>query len=120
MKTRQKIAALRASMKKSRIDAYYVPSTDPHQSEYLPECWKRRAWLSGFTGSAGDLQMFAVQLLRLPLSPDSLTRNHTHHRTWHEQERAGCTVGKSARSGYRSSGRSLHHRRLWSGNKDKS
>ncbi len=32
-----------------------MPSADPHQSEYLPECWKRRAWLSGFTGSAGEL-----------------------------------------------------------------
>jgi Xaa-Pro aminopeptidase len=42
-------------MKKQKIAAYYVPSTDPHLSEYLPECWKRRAWISGFTGSAGDL-----------------------------------------------------------------
>lgn len=37
------------------IDAYFVPSTDPHQSEYLPDLWKRRSFVSGFTGSAGDL-----------------------------------------------------------------
>ena len=55
MNTRQKIAALRAQMRGQRIDAYYVPSTDPHQSEYVPAIWQRRAWLSGFTGSAGDV-----------------------------------------------------------------
>ncbi len=55
MMTRAKVAALRALMKKNKIAAYYIPSVDPHQSEYLPECWKRRHWLSGFTGSAGDL-----------------------------------------------------------------
>lgn len=59
MKTREKIAALRALMKKEKLDAYYVPSVDPHQSEYLPDCWKRRHWLSGFTGSAGDLLVTA-------------------------------------------------------------
>jgi Xaa-Pro aminopeptidase len=32
-----------------------VPSSDPHLSEYLPEHWRSRAWLSGFTGSAGTL-----------------------------------------------------------------
>ncbi len=55
MNTRQKIAALRAQMRRQRIDAYYVPSTDPHQSEYVPAIWQRRAWLSGFSGSAGDV-----------------------------------------------------------------
>eukprot|EP00850_Spirogloea_muscicola_P025140 SM002279S07718 [mRNA] locus=s2279:28:1558:+ [translate_table: standard] len=35
------------------VDAYVVPSEDPHQSEYSAECFGRRAWLSGFTGSAG-------------------------------------------------------------------
>jgi len=55
MTTREKVAALRSTMKKQKIAAYYVPSADAHMSEYLPECWKRRAWLSGFTGSAGDL-----------------------------------------------------------------
>ncbi len=55
MTTADRIAALRDLMKQHGVAAYYVPSADPHQSEYLPECWKRRAWLSGFTGSAGEL-----------------------------------------------------------------
>lgn len=49
-----KIRALRRLMKQHRIHAYLIPSSDPHQSEYVPECWKRRAFLTGFTGSAGD------------------------------------------------------------------
>jgi Xaa-Pro aminopeptidase len=55
MNARQKVAALRQLMKKNGVQAYYVPSADPHQSEYLPEPWKYRAWLSGFTGSMGEL-----------------------------------------------------------------
>jgi Xaa-Pro aminopeptidase len=55
MTTADKVAALRDLMKQHDVAAYYVPSADAHQSEYLPECWKRRAWLSGFTGSAGEL-----------------------------------------------------------------
>jgi Xaa-Pro aminopeptidase len=35
--------------------ALLVPSSDPHLSEYLPERWQGRVWLSGFTGSAGTL-----------------------------------------------------------------
>lgn len=35
--------------------AYVVPSSDPHQSEYPPERWRTRSWLSGFEGSAGTL-----------------------------------------------------------------
>ena len=55
MNTRSKVAALRKLMQKHGMDMYYVPSADPHQSEYLPENWKFRSWLSGFTGSAGEL-----------------------------------------------------------------
>ncbi|XP_056168231.1 aminopeptidase P2-like isoform X2 [Syzygium oleosum] len=35
------------------IDAYVVPSQDAHQSEFIAECYTRRAYISGFTGSAG-------------------------------------------------------------------
>ncbi len=59
MQTRDKLSALRRLMKSHRLDAYYVPSVDPHQSEYVPACWQRRGWLSGFTGSAGDLLVTA-------------------------------------------------------------
>lgn len=49
----QKIASLRALMKIHNIDAYIIGSSDPHQSEYVADRWKSRAWVSGFTGSAG-------------------------------------------------------------------
>ncbi|MCB1184257.1 aminopeptidase P family protein [bacterium] len=55
MDAQQKVAALRKLMKQQKIAAYYVPSADPHLSEYLPAAWQHRAWLSGFTGSAGEL-----------------------------------------------------------------
>ena len=55
MTAREKMAALRRELKKLGIHALYVPSADPHQSEYLPDAWKHRAWLSGFTGSMGEL-----------------------------------------------------------------
>lgn len=50
-----RIAALRDAMQQHGVDAVLVPSADPHLSEYLPEHWQARAWLSGFTGSAGTL-----------------------------------------------------------------
>ncbi len=53
MNINQRIASLRREMKKSNIDAYLVPSSDPHQSEYVAAHWQTRKWISGFTGSAG-------------------------------------------------------------------
>jgi Xaa-Pro aminopeptidase len=55
MKVKERVQALRERMKQHGVEAYLVPSSDPHQSEYVPECWQRRPWMSGFTGSAGDL-----------------------------------------------------------------
>jgi Xaa-Pro aminopeptidase len=40
-------------MARHQVDAFIVPSADPHLSEYLPGRWKGREWLSGFTGSVG-------------------------------------------------------------------
>jgi Xaa-Pro aminopeptidase len=51
----KRLAALRALMKAHQVQAYLIPSTDAHQSEYLPTFWRRREWISGFTGSAGDV-----------------------------------------------------------------
>jgi Xaa-Pro aminopeptidase len=48
-----RLAQLRAAMARHGIDAFVVPSADPHLSEYLPGRWKGREWLSGFTGSVG-------------------------------------------------------------------
>lgn len=49
------IAALREAMKQHKMDAYIIPSSDPHLSEYPADRWKSRAWISGFTGSAGTV-----------------------------------------------------------------
>lgn len=47
------LAAIRKEMKAAKVDAYIVPSEDPHMSEYPPDCCNRRVFVSGFTGSAG-------------------------------------------------------------------
>lgn len=53
MTTNEKLHALRAVMKREKIDAFIFPSTDPHNGEYVPDHWKGREWISGFNGSAG-------------------------------------------------------------------
>jgi Xaa-Pro aminopeptidase len=55
MKHLERIHGLRALLKEEGLDAYWIPSTDEHLSEYAPPWAERRRWLSGFTGSAGDL-----------------------------------------------------------------
>ncbi|NOU17121.1 MAG: aminopeptidase P family protein [Bacteroidales bacterium] len=55
MKTQAKLEQLRGLMKRNSVSAYIIPSSDPHISEYLPDYWKSRSWLSGFTGSAGTV-----------------------------------------------------------------
>jgi Xaa-Pro aminopeptidase len=57
----ERLAALRRLMREHGIDAYLVPSTDEHINEYLPECKRRREWVSGFTGSAGDFLLTLEQ-----------------------------------------------------------
>lgn len=54
-----RLSALRAQMQSAGVQAYIVPSSDQHQSEYVPDCWQRRPWISGFTGSAGDVVVTA-------------------------------------------------------------
>jgi Xaa-Pro aminopeptidase len=51
----RRIELLRGVMAREALAAVLVPSSDPHISEYLPERWQARQWLSGFTGSAGTL-----------------------------------------------------------------
>lgn len=53
--TSEKLSALRRAMSHHQIAAFLVPSSDPHQSEYVAPRWETRSWLSGFTGSAGTL-----------------------------------------------------------------
>lgn len=55
----ERIAALRKRMHERQIDAYIIPSADPHMSEYPADRWKTRQWISGFTGSAGTIVITA-------------------------------------------------------------
>lgn len=50
---KQRLERLRLFMQKNGYDAFIIPSTDPHNSEYTPAHWESRKWISGFTGSAG-------------------------------------------------------------------
>ena len=52
---RERIAQLREYMKSADVQAVIIPSTDPHGSEYVPDHWKVREWISGFNGSAGTV-----------------------------------------------------------------
>ncbi len=53
MKVNEKILELRKLLDIYGLDAYIIPSPDPHMSEYVADHWKARSWISGFTGSAG-------------------------------------------------------------------
>lgn len=52
---RKRLEALRAWMQAEKADAFIIPSTDPHISEYVAPHWQSREWISGFTGSAGTV-----------------------------------------------------------------
>ena len=49
----ERLASLREVMREERLAAFIFPSTDPHNGEYVPDHWKSREWISGFSGSAG-------------------------------------------------------------------
>ena len=51
--TYQHLEALRDLMRQNNVDAFIIPGTDPHQSEYTSPHWKFRDYVSGFTGSYG-------------------------------------------------------------------
>lgn len=52
---RSPLMALRQALKSANVDVCLIPSADPHLSEYLPEYWQIRKWLTGFTGSVGTV-----------------------------------------------------------------
>lgn len=54
-----RIAALRAHIAQEQMQAFIIPSTDPHLSEYVAPHWQSREWISGFTGSAGTVVVTA-------------------------------------------------------------
>ena len=50
-----RLTALRTALRDHQLAAWLAPTSDPHLSEYLPDHWKAREWLCGFTGSMGTL-----------------------------------------------------------------
>ena len=55
MNVNEKLKLLRKNMRAKAIHAYIIPSADPHLDEYVPDHYKSREWISGFTGSAGTV-----------------------------------------------------------------
>lgn len=53
--TATRVAAVRRLMAKADVDALIVRSTDRYLNEYVPEADSARIWISGFTGSMGDV-----------------------------------------------------------------
>ncbi|KAL1967655.1 hypothetical protein VTN77DRAFT_2912 [Rasamsonia byssochlamydoides] len=65
--TSERLARLRQLMREHQVDVYIIPSEDSHQSEYIAPCDARRAFISGFTGSAGTA---VVSTTKAALSTD--------------------------------------------------
>jgi Xaa-Pro aminopeptidase len=55
MTYKEKLTAIRKQMEADNVQAYLIPSADPHMSEYLPKHYKCIPFASGFRGSAGTL-----------------------------------------------------------------
>lgn len=55
VKSKERITALRSLMKENHIDYYFITTSDYHNSEYVDDYFKAREYMSGFTGSNGDL-----------------------------------------------------------------
>ncbi|MBV8938344.1 MAG: aminopeptidase P family N-terminal domain-containing protein, partial [Alphaproteobacteria bacterium] len=48
-----RLGALRQVLSRAGAQAFMLPVADEHLGEYVPDCARRLAWLTGFTGSAG-------------------------------------------------------------------
>ena len=83
----ERVARVQAALAAHGLGALLVPSSDPHLSEYLPERWQGRQWLSGFTGSMATLvvtlqeaAVHAVHVGRLPARDALEARVHVDDR----------------------------------------
>lgn len=56
-----RVSSLRKEMKADNIDAFIIPSSDNHGSEYVSKYFRVREWISGFTGSAGTVVITAKE-----------------------------------------------------------
>lgn len=57
----KRVELLREQMKAHQVDAYIVPTSDFHETEYVCDYFKARAFMSGFTGSAGTCVFTATE-----------------------------------------------------------
>ncbi|KAF6135098.1 hypothetical protein GIB67_040409 [Kingdonia uniflora] len=98
------------------VDAYIIPSQDAHQSEFIAECFMRRAYISGFTGSAGTAVVtkdkaalwtdgrYFLQIANLSISSTSATaelgQNNTIEISTHDSQsvKKNVDLGKDQRS----------------------
>ncbi|KAL2270455.1 hypothetical protein VTJ83DRAFT_2639 [Remersonia thermophila] len=81
--TTARLSALRALMKEKGVDVYIIPSEDSHASEYIAACDARRAFISGFSGSAGTA---VVTLSKAALATDGRYFNQASRQldaNWH-------------------------------------
>lgn len=61
MKVTERLAELKNLMQQYGIDYYYIPTNDYHGSEYVADHFKCREYISGFTGSAGNILVSGEQ-----------------------------------------------------------
>ncbi len=61
MEMSARLQLVRSAMKKNNLDAYIIPASDPHGSEYPAARWASRAWISNFHGSFGSVVVTATQ-----------------------------------------------------------
>lgn len=59
----EKLAAIRAEMKRQGVDGFIVPRADEYQGEYVPASAERLKWATGFTGSAGAAVVLASKAM---------------------------------------------------------
>ena len=76
MDIERRLTSLRKELRERSIDAYLVTGTDPHQSEYVAPRWRTRAFISGFTGSAGTVVVTQDKAVHLNLKSFILDRTH--------------------------------------------
>ena len=53
VRTSHRVEHLRKLMAEQGLDAYLIPSSDPHMSEYVPKRYTQREYITGFDGSFG-------------------------------------------------------------------
>src|ERR1700716_1456933 len=56
-----RVAAFREELARRKLAGFVIPRADQQQNEYVPPSEERLAWLTGFTGSAGQAIVLAQE-----------------------------------------------------------